>query len=94
MSTALPGPSNGPVFPRINGYARSNGSSSNRASWSGSQGSIGSNDGDVGPSPRYPHIKDLQARARAQADASASTHSSVRSRILGTSLINGSWSHC
>ena len=62
----------------VNGYAYSTGSTnSNRASWSGSQSSSTSriDDDDAYP-PRYPHIKDLQAKA--QADESVSINSSVR----------------
>ena len=60
-----------------NGYAYSNGlTTSNRASWAESQGNPASvMDGHVIP-PRYPHIKDLQAKA--QADESVSINSSVR----------------
>lgn len=61
----------------VNGYAYSTGSTNpNRASWSGSQSSSTSRIDDDAYPPRYPHIKDLQAKA--QADESVSINSSVR----------------
>lgn len=69
MSAAPPSrpPTNGRGLPQANGYARSNSSdvnNSSRASWAGSQGSTGSSDGDRPTRPRYPHIKDLLAKAQ------------------------------
>lgn len=71
MSAAPPPrpPTNGRALPQVNGYARSSGSDtihSSRASWVGSQGSTGSSDGDRSTRPRYPHIKDLLAKAQAE----------------------------
>lgn len=109
MSAAPPPhpPTNGHVIPQINGYARSSGSdtmNSNRVSWTGSQGSTGgSSDGDRPIRPRYPHIKDLLAKA--QAETSVNIHMPVSladflvrvlpyasGRLLGGSSANGSMS--
>lgn len=48
---------------------------SSRVSWAGSQGSNGSSDEDRPIRPRYPHIKDLLAKA--QAETSLNIHMPV-----------------
>ncbi|MCJ1351058.1 MAG: ubiquitin-specific protease doa4 [Icmadophila ericetorum] len=73
-----------------NGYAYSNGlTTSNRASWAESQGNPASvMDGHVIP-PRYPHIKDLQAKA--QADESVSINSSDKAYVewlIGSNIVS------
>ncbi len=66
-----PPPAQGPLSRSntsyINGFAPNNGvnpRNGNRASWAGSQDSSSSLEGEKVIRPKYPHVKDLQEKAR------------------------------
>lgn len=82
-------PTNGLSFPRVNGYTRSNVTSpttpsptaSSRTSWGGGYGKSRIVDKDNAPLSQYPHIKDLEAKARADVGVDiSSTVGRARSR--------------
>jgi len=61
------GPRSGSNSSYINGFAPNNGfnpRNGNRASWAGSQDSSSSAEGERAVRPNYPHVKDLQEKAR------------------------------
>jgi ubiquitin carboxyl-terminal hydrolase 8 len=69
MGTAAPSrvPNVEGGYSYLNGFAQTNGTfstHSNRKSWAGSQGSADSTDGQNPIQPKYPHLKDLEEKAR------------------------------
>lgn len=65
---AVRAPATGHVYIQANGFAGSDRQSSvysSNSSWPESQGDVDVGNGDIRPKPRYPHVKDLQAKADA-----------------------------
>ena len=63
-ATPAQGPVIGPNSSYTNGANGFNPRNGNRASWAGSQDSSSSVEGERPIRPKYPHIKDLQQKAR------------------------------
>ena len=62
----LGNPGNGKAFPQVNGYSSSNRHSAvylNNPGWNGSQTNLSPSNREGSVRARYPHIKDLQAKA-------------------------------
>ena len=88
---ALRAPPNGHVYTQANGFGLPNRQSSvysDNSSWGGSQGSSDMHNGDLRPQPRYPHVKDLQAKADA-----AQEFTNIHTPVCARPLISVGWEH-
>lgn len=83
---AIRAPPTGHVYTQANGFDRSDRQSSvysDNSSRAGSQRDVDLGNGDLRPRPRYPHVKDLQAKADAAHDfVGIHTPVSVRRLVL------------